>query len=49
MAYRATRYAGEIHFHAMTLDDPAHFAPTIHVHTAEQLPWVRLDDGLRRK
>lgn len=49
MAYRATRYPGEIHFHAMTLQDPAAFQPTIHVHTAEQMPWVRLDDGLRRK
>lgn len=49
MAYRATRYPDEIHFHAMTLDDPASFRPTAHVHTDEQLPWVQLADGLRRK
>lgn len=49
MAYRADRYAGEIHFLAATLNDPSAFAPTAHVNTAEQLPWAHLGDGLKRK
>ena len=46
MAYRAARFPGEIHFYAATLDDPARFAPTVHVHAGERLPWVHLADGL---
>jgi len=49
MTYRAERYAGEIHFHAATLDDPTQFTPTVHVYTAEALPWALSDDGLPRK
>ena len=49
MAYRATRFPGEIHFYAASLDDPTRYRPTAHVHTAEQLPWIHLSDGLRRK
>ena len=49
MAYRATRFPGEIHFYAATLDAPEAYAPTAHVHTAEQLSWVHLSDGLIRK
>ena len=49
MAYRATRFPGEIHFYAATLDDPARYGPTAHVHTDEQLPWVHLSDGLKRE
>ena len=46
MAYRTTRYPDETHFYAATLDAPETFAPTGHVHTAERLPWVHLNDGL---
>lgn len=49
MAYRSTRYPDEIHFYAASLDDPGRYAPTSHVHTDEQLPWVHLSDGLKRK
>lgn len=49
MAYRSSRFPGEIHFFAATLDDPTRYSPTIHVHTAEMLPWVHLTDGLPQK
>ncbi len=49
MTYRSTKYPGECHFYAATLDRPETFAPTAHVHTAEQLPWLHLADGLPRK
>lgn len=49
MAYRSTRFPDEIHFYAATLDRPADYHPSAHVHTDEQLPWVHLSDGLKRK
>ena len=49
MTYRSDRFPGECHFYAATLDNPAAYAPTEHVFTAEQLPWVRLADGLPRR
>ena len=48
MAFRATRYPGEIHFYAATLTDPARFEPSVHVHSDEALPWLHLSDGLPR-
>ena len=49
MTYRSTAFPGECHFYAATLDDPAAFTPTVHVHSAERLPWVHLSDGLPQK
>lgn len=49
MAYRSDKFPGEIHFYAATLDNPADFQPSLHVHTDEQLPWVQLADGLHRQ
>lgn len=48
MAYRSHAFPDEMHFYAATLDDPAGFAATGHVHTGEMLPWVHLNDGLPR-
>jgi hypothetical protein len=46
MAYRSTRWPDETHFYAATLDHPENYQPTAHVHTAERLSWIRLNDGL---
>lgn len=46
MAYESERWPEEVHFYAATLEDPADFAPEFHVHWAERLPWVQLDDDL---
>ena len=48
MAYRASKFPGEIHFYAALLDEPAHFVPTMHVHSDEMLPWIHLADDLPR-
>ncbi len=47
MGYASTAYPGETHFFAASLADPADFAPSVHVHWDERLPWVRLGDGLK--
>jgi len=49
MTYRSDKFPNETHFYAASLDDPAAYEPTLHVHTAEMLPWVHLNDGLPRK
>ena len=46
MAYRADRFADEIHFYAATLDDPAVYQPMNHVHIDAKMPWLHLSDGL---
>ena len=48
LIYEAARCADEVHINIGTLDEPAAFAPTMHVHVAEQLPWLHMDDGLLR-
>ena len=48
MAYRSTRFPGEIHLHAGTLDHPGAYRPTAHVHAAERQPWADLHDHLPR-
>ena len=46
MSYRSTRFPGETHFYAATLNHPETYAPTAHVHVAERLTWIHLNDGL---
>jgi hypothetical protein len=48
MSFRSTRWPNEIHLFVASFDDPAGFAPTLHVHAGEQLPWLHLADGLPR-
>ena len=49
MADRAARFPGEVHLYAATLIDPTGYAPSVHVHTAERLPWVHLAGGLAQE
>ncbi len=48
IAYESDRFPDEIHLYAANLDAPAEAKPQFHVHTAEQLPWIVLADGLPR-
>ena len=48
MSFAGERWPGEIHLFAASFDEPAAIAPQMHVYVEEQLPWVRLDDGLPR-
>jgi hypothetical protein len=46
MAFESERWPDEIHFYAASLESPNDFAPQFHVHCAEKLHWIALNDGL---
>jgi predicted N-acetyltransferase YhbS len=48
LAYETAERPGETDLYAASLDDPSGYAPTLHDHWDEHLPFVRLDDGLPR-
>ena len=48
MHYMSTRWPGEMHLFASTLDDLTLYKPTAHVHWAERAPWLLCDDSLPR-
>ncbi len=48
LTYETERSPDEVHINLGSLDDPQSFVPTLHVHAAEQLAWLRVDDDLPR-
>jgi hypothetical protein len=48
LAYESTRWPDEFHLFACSFAEPTQWEPTAHVYCAHQLPWIRLDDGLKR-
>ncbi len=48
LAFVGDKWAGEIHLHAGSLDDPVAIAPTGHMNTTEQVPWGEVHDQLPR-
>lgn len=44
--YMSTRWPGEIHLHAATLENPAVFQPSAHVHWSERVDGVQIEDDL---
>jgi len=48
LTYEAEQFAGEVHVYVSAFDEPSDFVPTAHVHTREQISWLKLDDGLKR-
>lgn len=48
MMYMSTRWPGEVHLYAATLEYPSLYRPTAHVHWAESLPWICIADDLPR-
>lgn len=48
MAFQADHYYGEIHLYAATLTDPTAFEPKFHVHYDSRLPWLHMEDDLRK-
>ena len=48
MAYASARQADRTDFYAASLEDPTDFAPEMHEHFAEKLPWIHMGDRLPR-
>jgi hypothetical protein len=48
LCYESDGFPGEIHLYISTLDAPERFNPQLHVHIADQIPWLNFDDGLPR-
>jgi hypothetical protein len=49
VAYETAKRPGEIHLYVNVFDDPAEFAPGVHVFFAEHVPWLDIRDDLPRK
>lgn len=48
MGYRSDKLPDEFHGLAVSLDDPADFAPGAHFFTSHRLPWLHVADDLPR-
>ena len=48
LAYEHEALAGEIYFHVGTLDGAERLAPTCHAWTSQKLPWLEIEDDLKR-
>ncbi len=46
VGFESERWPDETHLYAALLEHPEDAAPQFHVHVAEKLPWIKLDDGL---
>lgn len=48
MGFEADHYAGGMHLYAASLDDPKIFKPTFHVNHENKLPWLEMQDELKK-
>ncbi len=46
LSFESTRWPGEIHLYAVSLDDPEAYVPQLHCHVDERLSWVEIHDDL---
>lgn len=47
MSFESTRWPGEVHLYAASLDAPETFVPQLHCHRAEHLPWLTVSDNIK--
>ena len=47
LAYEAEHYPGEIHIYVSVFDEPDAFPPKAHVHFAEKISWLHMDEDLK--
>ena len=48
MGFEADHYAGGMHLYAASLQDPGDFKPTFHVNYESKLPWLEMQDELKK-
>ena len=46
MSFESTRWPGELHLYAASLDEPQQYAPQLHCHVSERLTWLHTSDDL---
>ena len=46
LTFRSSKLSGVMHFYVAAMEEPEAFSPTLHTAQEEQLPWLKLDDGL---
>lgn len=46
MSFESTRWPGEVHLYAASLDAPETYVPELHCFHAERLAWLHLSDSL---
>jgi hypothetical protein len=46
LSFRSAKMSDVMHLYAAAMEEPQHFAPTLHVAFEEKLPWLKLADGL---
>ena len=49
ISYEGDWCPDEVHLYISTFDDPENFPPQVHVYTSEEIPWLKIDDGLPRR
>ena len=46
ISYESEKWPSEVHLLIGVLDNPARYAPQVHVCTKSKLPWLHIEDGL---
>lgn len=48
IGFEADHYPGGMHLYAASLNDPEKFNPTFHVNFSSKLPWLHMQDDLKK-
>ncbi len=48
MGFEADHYAGGMHLYAASMEHPEAFTPTFHVNFQSKLPWLTMEDDLKK-
>ena len=48
MSFESTRWPGEIHLYAISLEDPQGYEPQLHCYYAERVNWLNVVDALAK-
>ena len=48
MGFEADHYPGGMHLYAASMEYPEQFSPTFHVNYQSRLPWLQMNDTLKK-
>lgn len=48
LGFEANHYPGDMHLYAASMERPEDFAPTFHVNFKSKLPWLQIEDELKK-